>query len=363
MRYDIYNEEIIIYGAGYAGLHFCELLLDNAIVPLCILDRDTSKHGLKWQNIEIKAFERPSESEKEAVVIICMLRNDYITEQIYNNLKSIGFKKVIHLLDVQQDDKYRLLFSKQNLILCPDIQQLNSMTKEIEYVNEKLDWAGSRIYLQVIECIKNKYATKIDNLPIQEQYLAYDLFKHNRDEIVFDVGAFNGQVYSFFCEANNDLYSRYYAFEPDPSNYGRIDRRDSRLIVCPFAVSDETGQKVLGCNYLGSNSVIRNCKQVNSQYEFEVETLRLDDFKKDNPTFIKIDTEGYEEKVLNGATETIRRNRPIIAIAIYHSIEQLVSVPMQIFELTQDLDYKYTVRSYMNVNETVLYAIPEERLI
>lgn len=47
-----------------------------------------------------------------------------------------------------------------------------------------------------------------------------------------------------------------------------------------------------------------------------VRMLPLDYFHFDNVSFIKIDTENFEEEVLEGAKETIQRNRPYILIEI-----------------------------------------------
>lgn len=45
---------------------------------------------------------------------------------------------------------------------------------------------------------------------------------------------------------------------------------------------------------------------------------RLDDFRiPEHIDFIKIDVEGYEQMVLQGAGETLRRNRPVIMIEIF----------------------------------------------
>lgn len=46
----------------------------------------------------------------------------------------------------------------------------------------------------------------------------------------------------------------------------------------------------------------------------EVPCLRLDSFEFDDVDFIKIDCEGYELYVVNGAADTIRRCRPVVLV-------------------------------------------------
>ena len=48
----------------------------------------------------------------------------------------------------------------------------------------------------------------------------------------------------------------------------------------------------------------------------EVETQPLDALDHTNIGFIKIDVEGHEEAVIEGATETLRRERPALLIEI-----------------------------------------------
>ena len=42
----------------------------------------------------------------------------------------------------------------------------------------------------------------------------------------------------------------------------------------------------------------------------------LDSFSLDDVTLLKVDVEGHEVELLNGATQTIRRNRPVVLIEV-----------------------------------------------
>jgi FkbM family methyltransferase len=78
---------------------------------------------------------------------------------------------------------------------------------------------------------------------------------------------------------------------------------------------------------------------------------------------IKADIEGDEMNMLHGAVETIRRDRPIISVSIYHD-------PISFFEIkpfieSLRLNYKFIIRVlgfYDNgpINETTLIAYPAE---
>ena len=76
--------------------------------------------------------------------------------------------------------------------------------------------------------------------------------------------------------------------------------------------------------------------------------------------FIKLDIEGAEPEALRGAQRLIEKNRPGLAICLYHSPEHLWSIPLWVQGL--NLDYCLYYRAYQhNTFETVFYAIPQNQ--
>ena len=68
-----------------------------------------------------------------------------------------------------------------------------------------------------------------------------------------------------------------------------------------------------------------------------------------------MDVEGAELKSLMGARETIIKNRPRLAICVYHKPEDLYEIPGYILSLVPE--YKFLLRHYSSSNaETILYA-------
>ena len=87
-----------------------------------------------------------------------------------------------------------------------------------------------------------------------------------------------------------------------------------------------------------------------------IQGIALDEIVKDeNITFIKMDIEGSELKALEGARNTIIRNKPKLAICIYHKPEDIIEVPFYLLSLVPE--YKFYIRHYSScLWETVLYA-------
>jgi len=69
-----------------------------------------------------------------------------------------------------------------------------------------------------------------------------------------------------------------------------------------------------------------------------VSVRRLDDYEFRDVSFIKIDVEGHEQRVIRGATETIQRERPVILAEIEQ--RHLGSVPIvTVFRRFEALGY------------------------
>ena len=74
-------------------------------------------------------------------------------------------------------------------------------------------------------------------------------------------------------------------------------------------------------------------------------------------TFIKMDVEGSELEALKGARRTIVRDKPKLAICIYHKPEDMLTLPWYIKSLVPE--YKLYLRHHsVMATETVLYAMP-----
>jgi FkbM family methyltransferase len=68
-----------------------------------------------------------------------------------------------------------------------------------------------------------------------------------------------------------------------------------------------------------------------------VKTIAIDDYASSiglpHVDFIKMDIEGAELPALKGAIKTIHSHKPKLAIAIYHSLDDLVNIPLWISSL------------------------------
>lgn len=86
----------------------------------------------------------------------------------------------------------------------------------------------------------------------------------------------------------------------------------------------------------------------------KVKVVKLDDVVTMPITFLKMDIEGMELAAWGGK-EHIIRDKPVLAISVYHRLEDIHAVYGFIHDLKPD--YKFILRHYGNtISEYVLYA-------
>lgn len=74
---------------------------------------------------------------------------------------------------------------------------------------------------------------------------------------------------------------------------------------------------------------------------------------------LKLDIEGAEMSALRGGENWIIKNKPIIAICVYHKQEDILEIPAYCKKLVPE--YKMYLRHYSdNQTETVCYLVSGE---
>lgn len=100
------------------------------------------------------------------------------------------------------------------------------------------------------------------------------------------------------------------------------------------------------------------CKIVDYVTHNSIEVTSLDEIiGYEKVDFIEMDIEGAEQFALHGAKNIIMRDRPVLAITIYHSPEDFVEIPRMLYEWLDS--YIFMIKHHTNVYvESILYAIP-----
>jgi len=187
-----------------------------------------------------------------------------------------------------------------------------------------------------------------------EQYKYKDIIPKD-DDVVFDVGAFEGDSAFYFLTKLNEN-GRIYAFEPFEESYNTLKRNIQHnnvknIIPVKLAFDSSKGEKSIG----GSSGVAT----LSDQGQTKIMADTIDNYVQDNKIqkvdFIKMDIEGSELNALKGGEKTIKSYAPDLAICVYHKGDDLITIPKFIKQCRED--YKFYLRNNStSVLETVLYA-------
>jgi len=139
-------------------------------------------------------------------------------------------------------------------------------------------------------------------------------FLCHRDRDAIDVGANDGSYVHYLRR----YAQRVIAFEPMPALAHMLRRKFRRgVVVESLALSDAAGRVSL-CMPVVDGAVVNGCSTISSAASavypahraIKVPMDRLDNVYGGDVGFIKIDVEGHQQAVLDGAVATIRRCQP-----------------------------------------------------
>ena len=192
-----------------------------------------------------------------------------------------------------------------------------------------------------------------------KQYNIKDIFEVKNDAVVFDIGAFKGDTaYLFSKKCSNK--ARIYAFEPDENNYKVLLKIKDKYKL----------NNVIASNILFSNSEteINFLSMDLNRPAVKMKPTTIDKFVEENNIekidYIKMDVEGAEKNILEGAIKTIKKFKPSLAIAIYHGgklfMEDFYNIPIFIKNIINE-DYEYYIRTFHPAGlETILFCKPKD---
>jgi FkbM family methyltransferase len=161
-----------------------------------------------------------------------------------------------------------------------------------------------------------------------------------RDGVALDIGANHGMHTKKIAEK----FKKVYAFEPHPNNMNILSdavKTFDNVDVVGAAVTNFDGQiKLYNCPNPGGHTIseaVADHKIWGHTREnyYEVPAVTLDTFCKDKVvSFMKIDIEGAENTMFEGAVETLKNNKMDIVIEVHRFVDT-----DKLFKFFTDLGY------------------------
>ncbi len=173
----------------------------------------------------------------------------------------------------------------------------------------------------------------------------------SENEIIADLGAYDGDTIREFLSATGGRYEKIYAFEPDAKNFRKLTRKTEgmeRLTLFNIGAWDK--KETLFFDIKGG----RNSHRSDSGTPIEFDSV--DNLIRDKITLLKMDIEGAELQALNGAENTIRTHLPKLYVCAYHRNEDMFALPFKIRELSDKYRIYFRQHPYIPAWEANFYA-------
>lgn len=172
---------------------------------------------------------------------------------------------------------------------------------ELEYIEDIKDWIWPKLDI-------GAWGRRDDGPYYQYHLIRDSILSHLKSKTVC-VQA--GGCCGMYPRLWSNHFDRVYTFEPDPVNFYCLVNNCQRKNIIKFncAIGD--------VHKLGN--IEQKVDNVGHQKFTDggiIPTLMIDDLALDDCSFIQLDVEGYEDKALNGAVDTIRKYKPVIVVEL-----------------------------------------------
>lgn len=269
--------------------------------------------------------------------------------EVKQELDKRGFENINYLAFF----KYSNFDLKKPPFICDFEEDFKNNKEEYTKVYELLaDEKSKEVFTKVINF---KISFDLDFMigftnKHEEQYFDKELIA-NIDNIVFlDGGSYVGDtipsIINYFPN-----YKKIYCCEPNDLHINIAKRdfknqRDIEFINCG-----------LGKEKIENLEAINKIQQATHDYQ-ALNVNTIDNLIDEKIDFIKLDIEGAEQDAIEGAKQTIKKYKPILAICIYHKAQDWYMVPKKVLAI--ESEYDIYLRHYMEgIYETVMYFIPK----
>ena len=246
-------------------------------------------------------------------------------------------------LDENSQKEIDTFLSRQEYVFKNNLLEQNKLFTRQEKEEQKLSNKES------IKTIKKLRKFNLSYYAIESFYginglrwLPEEKKQNLQNKIFLDLGAFDGDsAISFYF---NFKPKKIYCFEPEKHNFDRLTQNSNILgnnIIEPIkkGVSNKTNT----ANISSQDSISNISSDQNLQ---KIDIISTDEYINKNNIekvdVIKMDIEGEEMNAIIGATETIKRYKPILSISIYHTPIDFFEIKPYLKELVPE--YKFIIK-------------------
>lgn len=340
------------YGAGHYLQFSLAYLKKFGLKPVAILDTNYNGKYAEFNVIAYDSFLQNNPDSDCMFVITAPSHKEEIRKKLSENFKSkniFSFETEIYLNFFPDINKYRnyLLEHWKTLMI---------------FKNELQD----EVSKQTLDCVlQGRISGNQDYFSFcyrPDQYYPKELVQFSNDEVMVELGSNNGDTLLSFLQ-HCPQFKRIYCFEPDKNCIPLLEKikqskkeyEDRIILEQKGAWSSTTtlffsleGNVIAGNGHLVSD-LSRSTEAIN--------VVAIDDIIPEPITYMKMDIEGCELEALHGAEKQIVKNKPTLAICVYHKMSDFIDIWSYLKHLNPDYRFYLRHHNKFSATETVLYAM------
>lgn len=340
---------IVLIGAGCLAQMTCSFMQRQALrIDYVAVNQQYLTPGAVFNDFELVALESLIASGQRYNYIIAL---QFISDEFIAQLSPHAAEILIYdpsFIGVNTDSFITRDFLQQHEAEWDALYQQLADDKSREtlaaFINQRI-------------CARPEYYQAVYDA---NHYFPTDIVSLSNDEVFVDCGAYNGDSIAAFLSAlaarSLSQPHKMYGFEPDSSNYAKLCASTQALGYC-HCYNKGVWSSSTTLHFDSGRALSSKISDDESMASIELTTI--DEVTAgEKVTFIKMDIEGAELEALKGASATIQRYRPVLAISAYHKPEDLLTLPRYVQTLVPD--YRFYLRGHhpLHAFELVLYAIP-----
>jgi len=353
------DKPLVLVGAGCTSDFIVNQFAKHGIYPDAFADNDKKKQGTIVANLPVVSVEDLIRQFPKAYI--------YVTTQMYYG----QLKRQLINCGVQEKQILTTDLIFQFPWECSPISFFEEHENELESFYDALaDDKSKTVFKNRLKFLVSRERRLMVEVHDNNQYFdtelmkEYGIFESNVNFI--DCGTFIGDTIEEFIRQSGGNYKKIWGFEPDQYlNYKARERlKGYRNINLVKKGTGNLDGSVKVNSSLGLMKSIENKYNNDLKEEDKFEICKLDSYfqKIDlGSCYVKMDIEGAEVSTILGMKNIIKRFQPMMAVSVYHKLDDLPRIPELISNLGGGGDYKFYLRHYSdNQTETVLYALVEK---
>ena len=357
------KNRLILFGTGKLGRRTLKGLREVGIEPLAFCDNNSAIWGSDIEGLKVISPAKAVSEFGTNAAFVVTIWNDTLGhpfDEVGEQLQSYGSCTVVSFLPLYW--KYHEQFLPYFSLDRPS--KILAAGKEI--MDMMLFVKDSESRSSFLKNIKSRFSGELGILPRpvdKRIQFKNEFLKVNKEEVFVDAGAYTGDTLNLVLESPAFEFREFIALEPDPKNFTRLqklvgtldEKLRSKITTFPVAAGSFNGEICFD----GSGT---EQARISLSGNIKAECRRLDDLLRDwGVTFIKMDIEGAELDALEGASDIIKNNSPVLAVSVYHQIDHLWRILFLINEIKDG--YAFFFRPHAAGGwDYILYAVPQNRL-